>query len=155
MKMAAPMEIAISCENIEAMISFYTEVVGCEFVNIIEMSPEQAQHIPLARSGFRVARLQTDNGERIKLLEPIGTRASVPITEEVMLREHAFYITFIVKDIRSLLKQLKDQQVPMIGGYEAFEFRPGFFLAFARDPEGNVIEFNEYTDLAGYRSVQD
>ncbi len=151
MQMAAPLEIAISCQDLDRMVDFYTGILGCQVINVIDMPPEKAKAIPLARAGYRVARLQTTGGERIKLLEPVAQRATVPKTDEVMMREHAFYITFIVEDLDALLETLKAKGVPVLQGYEKVEARPGFFLAFATDPEGNVIELNQYADLASYR----
>ncbi len=151
MKMLAPLEIAISCNGLDRMIEFYTDILGCRVINVIDMPAEKARVIPLATAGYRVARLQTTNGERIKFLEPVAERTPVPKTDEVMMREHAFYITFIVDDLNALLQVLKSKNVPVLQGYKKVEARPGFFLAFATDPEGNVIEFNEYADLASYR----
>ena len=39
----------------------------------------------------------------------------------------------------------------LASGPRKVEVRPGVFLVFARDPEGNVLEFVEYTDLRAYR----
>lgn len=151
MKMVAPLEIAISCQNLDRMAEFYTDILGCRIINVVDMPHEKAKAIPLARAGYRVARLQTARGERIKLLEPAAQRIAVPETDEIMMREHAFYLTFIVEDIDALLETLKAKGVPVLQSYEKIEARPGFFLAFATDPEGNVIELNQYMDLAGYR----
>ena len=114
MKMAAPLEIAISCADLDRMVGFYTEVLGCRVVSVVEMPPEKAKALPLATAGYRVARLQTTGGERIKFLEPVAERQSVPHADEVMMREHAFYITFIVDDIDALLDELKARGVPII-----------------------------------------
>ncbi len=74
--------------------------------------------------------------------------ADVP---EVLLRESRSFPAFIVQDLDTLLETLEVAGVDMLTGHEKTEARPGFHLALAVDPEGNVIEFNEYADIASYR----
>ncbi|MFG0286120.1 MAG: VOC family protein, partial [Phycisphaerales bacterium JB039] len=152
---AAPLEIALSCADMDRMIDFYCGVLGCTLFDLVEVPSAVAKTVPLARAGYRVCRLQTTGGERIKFVEPRAPRAAVPPTDPkgggVMMREHAFYLTFIVEDLEALLRDLKAKGVELLDGGEPVEIRPGFFIAFARDPEGNVLEFNQYADLAGYR----
>jgi hypothetical protein len=38
-----------------------------------------------------------------------------------------------------------------VTGTKVVEVRPGTFLVFARDPEGNILEFVEYADVVAYR----
>ena len=153
--MAAPLEIAISCADMERMIAFYCDVLGCTLFDQVEVPPAVARTVPLARAGYRVCRLQTTSGERIKFVEPKQPRAAVPRADSaadgVMMREHAFYLTFIVEDLDALLEALRTKGVELMAGGGKTEIRRGFFIAFAHDPEGNVLEFNQYADLAGYR----
>jgi catechol 2,3-dioxygenase-like lactoylglutathione lyase family enzyme len=163
MQMAAPLEIAISCADMERMIAFYCDVLGCTLFDQVEVPPAVARTVPLARAGYRVCRLQTTSGERIKFVEPKQPRAAVPPSapgtdpesdpesDGVMMREHAFYLTFIVEDLDALLEALRTKGVELMAGGGKTEIRRGFFIAFAHDPEGNVLEFNQYADLAGYR----
>ena len=151
MDMAAPLEIAISCANLDRMVDFYTSMLGCAVINVIDMPAENAKGFPLATAGYRVARLQTSGGERIKFVEPVAERAAVPATDEVMMREHAFYITFIVHALDPVLETLAAHGISTLRDSGKVEVRPGFFIAFVADPEGNVIELNEYADLASYR----
>ena len=151
MDMAAPLEIGISCDDLDRMVRFYTDLIGCSLVNVIEVPAEKAKNTPFAKAGYRVARLQTPMGERIKFLEPVAERAPVANVPEVLLREGRFFLAFIVKDLDALLEKLEAAGVEMLTGYEKIEARPGFYLALGVDPEGNVIEFNEYADIASYR----
>ncbi|MGF1611867.1 MAG: VOC family protein [Kiloniellales bacterium] len=155
MQMAAPLEIAISCADMDRMIAFYCDVLGCTPFDQVEVPPAVARTVPLARAGYRVCRLQTTSGERIKFVEPKAPRAAVaktdPKADGVMMREHAFYLTFIVEDLDAALAKLQDKGVALLDGGKKVEIRPGFFIAFAHDPEGNVLEFNQYADLARYR----
>jgi hypothetical protein len=68
-----------------------------------------------------------------------------------LLRERAFFLTFIVEDLDQLLEALKSENVQTLTGYEKKEARPGFYLAFAVDPEGNVLELSQYDDVLSYR----
>ena len=38
-----------------------------------------------------------------------------------------------------------------MSGPEPIESRPGLFVVFLRDPEGNVVELVQYDDVAAYR----
>ncbi len=149
--MVAPLEIGISCDDLDRMVRFYTDLMGCSLVNVIDMPAEKAKNTPFAKAGYRVGRLQTPMGERIKFLEPVADRAPVADVPEVLLREGRFFLAFIVQDLDTLLETLEAAGVDMLTGYEKIEVRPGFHLALAVDPEGNVIEFNEYADIASYR----
>ncbi len=151
MKMAAPLEVGISCADLDRMIAFYCEMLDCSLIGVIDMPAEKARATPLAKEGYKVCRLQTPYGERIKFLQPDGERAAVPAAPEVLLREGAFFLTFIVADLDALLAKFDAAGVAMLTGYEKTEARPGLYLAFALDPEGNVIELVQYDDIASYR----
>jgi hypothetical protein len=50
-----------------------------------------------------------------------------------------------------MLDNLLDSGAEVMTGREVVEVRPGTFLVFARDPEGNILEFVEYADVFRYR----
>ncbi len=50
-----------------------------------------------------------------------------------------------------MLQRLKAAGADVMTGDEPVEVRPGVWLAFARDPEGNVLEFVQYDDVESYR----
>ncbi len=151
MRMRAPMEAGICCGDIEALIEFYVEVLGFGLVNVITVAADKAQEAALSPVGYRVARLQTPWGERIKLLQPDRPSAAPIAHEWILGQRNTTYLTFIVDDLAGLLARLAGRAA-MLTGDQRVEVRPGVWLAFARDPEGNILEFVEYDDIAGYRS---
>ena len=52
------------------MLKFYTEVVGLKKVANAETPPEMSRLARSAPNGYRIVRMQTPNGERIKLIQP-------------------------------------------------------------------------------------
>lgn len=151
MKMVAPLEVGICCRDIEALSRFYVDELGCVPIVVNEVGAERARTAHLSRDAYRVARLQTPWGERIKLLQSTTTPRSAEEVEWILDRQGATYLTFIVEDLEALVSRLQASRVQFVTGNEPVEIRPGVWLAFARDPEGNVLEFVEYEVLADYR----
>ena len=151
MHMTAPMEVGICCRDLDALLAFYVDVLGCSHVNTVAVPPEKSRPAGLAQDGYRVARLQTPWGERLKLLEPTRRPTSAVVADWLLDRQGATYLTFIVDDLDAMLERLRAADVATITGWSKVEVRPGTYLAFVRDPEGNVLEFVAYADLAAYR----
>lgn len=151
MRMAAPLEVGICCRNLEQLLVFYTDVLGLTLVNTVEVPAEKAAEAHLSDGAYRVARLQTDRGERIKLLQPAAPPAELQPASRILDRANTAYLTFIVPDLRSTLARLLEAGMAIDTGAEPVEVRDGTWLVFGRDPEGNVLEFVEYRDVADYR----
>lgn len=151
MKMMAPIEIGICCSDLDKLRKFYVDVLGCTPINEIEVPTEKSRPAALAESGYKVARLQTPWGERLKLLQPATAPENVPAKEWILNRRGLAYITFIVDDLKAIIARLKAAGVVFLTGTDRVEVRPGTFLSFIRDPEGNVLEFVEYSDIREYR----
>jgi hypothetical protein len=69
LKMVAPLEAGIICIGIDRMLDFYTNVLGLKLVADTQTSPEMSTRIGATPDGYRIVRLQTPNGERIKLVQ--------------------------------------------------------------------------------------
>jgi catechol 2,3-dioxygenase-like lactoylglutathione lyase family enzyme len=152
MKMTAPLEIGICCRDLDRLAAFYLEVLGCTAINDLEVPAEKAAPSALAGAAYRVARLQTPWGERLKLLQPsAAAEAPPPAARWILQRQGLAYVTFILDDLRTMLARLQAAGVEVLTGPEPVEVRPGTFLVFVRDPEGNVLEFVEYAEIAAYR----
>ena len=151
MTMTAPLEIGICCRDLDRLAGFYTDVLGCTLVNVVEVPVEKAPATALTDTSYRVARIQTPWGERIKLLQPARASEASEATTWILDRQNTVYVTFIVDDLKAMLERLKARGVDVLTGPEMVEVRPQTFLVFARDPEGNVLEFVEYGDIAAYR----
>jgi catechol 2,3-dioxygenase-like lactoylglutathione lyase family enzyme len=133
------------------MLNFYTEVLGLKFATDAEAFPEMSAKFGAAPNGFRIVRLQTPYGERIKLIQP---KKSLPTqnqkTEWVFERQGIAYLTFVIVDVKEVTTRLKKYGIELMSK-EPVEIREGITAIFACDPEGNFIEFVEYADLASYR----
>lgn len=153
-KMIAPIEIGICCIDLNNMRSFYEQALGCEFISEIRVGPEKAQQSSLSTHAYTVIRLQTSYGERIKLLKPDhSSKNEVSTTSNNFLLENKgiSYLTFIVANIEKSIQLFVEHGAQFLTGKEKVEVRDGVFLAFCRDPEGNVIELVQYKDITDYR----
>jgi catechol 2,3-dioxygenase-like lactoylglutathione lyase family enzyme len=151
LKMAAPLEPGIVCIDIDRMLSFYTEVLGLQFATDAEAFPEMSFRFKTGPHGFRIIRLQTSHGERIKLVQPRKiTLVQSAVPEWVFARKGICYLTFIVPDIHEVMVRLKEYKVKQMSE-EPVEIRKGITAIFVCDPEGNFLEFVEYENLQAYR----
>lgn len=152
MELVAPLEIGIVVEDLDRMTRFYCETLGLEYVSTFDVSPEKGAASSFCARGYRIVRLQVNTGERIKLVRP-GTPPRVfdGCSGEVLERRGPAFLTFIIRDLDSTIRQLDRCGVRILTGAEKFEIRDGVYLAFAEDPEGNYLELVEYEDLRTYR----
>jgi len=151
MKMLAPLEIGIACENLDRQVTFYTEVLGCTLIGHVDTPPEKSRQAGTCDTGYRVVRLQTPYGERIKFLQPGAPPVRADISAPLLSRRNAIYVTFIVDDLDTMLRRLKDAGCRFLSGPQKVEVRTGIDVVFARDPEDNVLEFVQFADVNAYR----
>jgi catechol 2,3-dioxygenase-like lactoylglutathione lyase family enzyme len=151
LRMATPIEPGIVCIDLDRMLQFYTEVLGLKFATDAEASAEMSSEFGTGPHGFRIIRLQTPYGERIKLIQPKKTVLKQnPVPEWVFERQGITYITFVIVDVQEVTQRLKKFGVELMSK-EPVPIRKGITAIFAKDPEGNFLEFVEYADLASYR----
>jgi len=151
MRMTAPLEVGLCCADLERLSKFYVDVLRCRRISVFDVPPDRAQQARLSDRGYRVARLQTPWGERIKLLEPRRAPASEAPGDWILAKRNAAYLTFIVRDLAIMLGRLQSSTASVLTGDEPIEVRPGVWLVFATDPEGNILEFVQYDDVENYR----
>ncbi len=151
LKMTTPLEVGIVCVNMDRMLTFYTGVLGLKFVNEAEATAEMSKKFGATPNGFKIVRLQTPAGERIKLLRPpkLQTRQSAT-SEYAFERQGTSYVTFVIADMQDVAKRLKTNGVKLMSP-DPVEIRKGVFALLAQDPEGNFVEFVEYPDVLAYR----
>ena len=151
LKMVSPLEPGIVCVDLERMLSFYTEVLGLKFATDAEASAEMSAEFGTGPHGFRIIRLQTPYGERIKLIQPkkVSLKQN-EVPKWVFERQGIAYITFVIVDVQEVALRLKKFGVELMSA-DPIEIRKGITAIFAKDPEGNFLEFVEYADLASYR----
>jgi catechol 2,3-dioxygenase-like lactoylglutathione lyase family enzyme len=150
LKMVVPLEPGIVCLDLDRMLEFYAGVLGLKVVSDAQATPEMSSRFRAAPDGFRIVRLQTPYGERIKLIQTTMHPKPEAPTEWVFERPGFAYLTFVIADIKEMVARLNESHVKLVNE-EPLEVRKGFLALFALDPEGNHLEFVEYQDPASYR----
>jgi len=149
--MTVPLEVGIAVRDLPLMRRFYEQVLGFAFVSEVAVPPAAATQAAMHQHGYTAVRLQTNRGERIKLLAPARPPAPAPAPEYILDKANASYLTFIVDDIQAVIDALAAAGVRLLTGPQRVEVRPGTWLAFCHDPEGNVLEIVQYDNIAAYR----
>jgi catechol 2,3-dioxygenase-like lactoylglutathione lyase family enzyme len=154
-KVSAAFEPAIVATRMAPMLAFYRDALGMRLFSLDEIPATQAASAGLSPQGYTIARLDTEGGDRLKIVVP----AVVPETgarRDHVLQRHGFsYLTFIVPDVRAVIAALAQAGAKLRTGNDPVAFRPGVVdLAFAEDPEGNCVEFVQRNDLAKYRPAR-
>ena len=149
--MIVPLEVGIAVRDLPRMRRFYEQVLGFAFVSEVAVPAASAVQAAMHAGGYTAVRLQTSYGERIKLLAPMQAPAPAATPEYILDKANATYLTFIVDDIQAAVDKLLAADVEFLTGPQRIEGRPGTYLAFCRDPEGNVLEIVQYADIAAYR----
>lgn len=150
MKLAAPLEVGICVEDLTVMREFYEEALGFVYVSTFDVAPALARDAGMSADGYRIVRLQTSTGERIKLAQPATGPRRLTAAQPVLERRSIAFLTFIVDDLLATMTRLQARGLELRAGPK-LEIRDGVYLAFAEDPEGNLLEFVEYDDVAAYR----
>jgi lactoylglutathione lyase len=151
LKMVSPLEPGIVCLDLDRMLAFYTDVLGLTFVSDAEATAEMSTMFGTSPNGFRIIRLQTPYGERIKLVQPKNVSPQPSqVRRWVFEGQGIAYLTFVVADVDEALGRLREFRVEVMSKGPV-EIRKGITAIFAKDPEGNFVEFVEYADLPSYR----
>jgi len=151
LNMKVPLEAGIVCQDIDRMLTFYVGALGLELVADADTTPEMSSRLGATPHGYRIVRLQTPYGERIKLVQPNQRPPKPnPLPDWLYERHGLSYITFVIEGINDVAEHLHQQGVKLLSA-EPIEVRKGVFALYSLDPEGNYIEFVEYPDIASYR----
>ena len=151
LNMIAPFEIGICVGDLATMIPFYRDVLGFKLISEIDVPADKSNDAGFTTSGYRIVRMQTNYGERIKLVQPVMTPGARGSGEEVLSNKGNVFLTFIVDDLKNTVSRVKATGAPMRTTGNIMEVRDGVFLSILDDPEGNHLEFVEYSDLNDYR----
>lgn len=151
-RMTAPLEVGLAVRDLKTMRAFYETALGLSFVSEIRVPGHKAEEAAMCREGYTVIRLQTQTGERIKLIAPDRVPEAQKQDGLILERAGASYLTFIVDDLKALLDRLVAHGATSMTGPERIEVRPGVWLAFVTDPEGHIVEVVQYDDVAAYRN---
>jgi lactoylglutathione lyase len=151
LKMTVPLEAGIVCHDIDRMLDFYIGVLGLQLVADAKTTPEMSKFLGATPYGYRIVRLQTPYGERIKFVQPDEHAPTPNAVPEWVFERHGFaYLTFVITDMQGVVAHLKEHGVKTLSE-QPNEVRKGVFALYALDPEGNYVEFVEYPDVASYR----
>lgn len=151
LKMLTPLEPGIVCKDIDRMLDFYVSVIGLKLVSDAETPADLSERFGTTPHGYRIVRLQTPYGERIKFVQPKQNAPEPEARPKWIYDRHGLsYLTFVIPDINEAIAHLSSQKV-VFASEEAVEVRPGVLGIFFLDPEENFVEFVEYPDIASYR----
>jgi catechol 2,3-dioxygenase-like lactoylglutathione lyase family enzyme len=151
LKMTAPLEVAVSVKDMDKMLLFYIDVLGLKKVSDAKVPPEMTTKVGQTTHGLRVVRLATPYGEWIRLIQTGQPPKPGEVPKYVFDRHGLVYVSFLVTDIDGILQRLKENGATLQSGDKKIEVRPGLFVVYALDPEGNFIEFLEVPDVSSYR----
>lgn len=150
LKMCAPLEPGIVCFDMDRMLGFYVGVLGLELVADNQADPEIGRRIHISPHGYRIVRLQTSYGERIKLIQSNVEPKAHPEFDYVYECHGLAYLTFIVTNMAEILPTLEREGIAILSD-GIVEVRPGVLALFIKDPEGNFVEIVDYPDITSYR----
>ena len=151
LKMIAPFEMGICVDDLENMIAFYGDVLGFKLISKIDVPADKSNEAGFTSSGYTIVRMQTNYGERIKLVRPMTSPNPRTSGKEVLSKKGNVFLTFIVEDLKLTVSRIKDADAPIRTEGSIMEVRDGVFLSIIDDPEGNHLEFVEYSDITNYR----
>lgn len=149
----APLEVGFVVSDIDAMLRFYRDVLGFAMLTDITMPATTSRAAGLAPDGYRVVRLASHRGDRLKLARPSSPGEPAPATDYMMQPRGGAYVTFIVDDLPALHERLR-QADTRIASDGIVDLRPGVTMMLATDPEHNWLEFVHYEDLAAYQTLR-
>jgi len=151
LKMIAPFEMGICVDDLENMIAFYGDVLGFKLISKIDVPADKSNEAGFTSGGYTIVRMQTNYGERIKLVRPMTSPNPRTSGKEVLSKKGNVFLTFIVEDLKLTVSRIKDADAPIRTQGSIMEVRDGVFLSIIDDPEGNHLEFVEYSDITNYR----
>lgn len=138
----APIEPGLVCVEIERMIEFYSGVLGLRLFSDAETSPAKSAQFGATPDGYRIVRLETALGQKLKLVQPKVAPARNPLPPWVFERQGIAYITFVVADLEEVVAQLRQHGVRIVS-QGIVEIRERIFAIYTLDPEDNYVEFIE------------
>lgn len=145
MRMTSPLEVGVAAREIEVLVRFYADALGCTEAMRTEIPDVITQPAGLATGVLTFVWLQTPNGERIKILGP-ATESAEPGTT-LSTRTGISYLTFYVDSIDETLDAAVRAGATVISDPAPVTAGPGVQIVFLRDPEGNAFELVQNDSL--------
>jgi catechol 2,3-dioxygenase-like lactoylglutathione lyase family enzyme len=151
MKQTAPIEAGIAVADLERMVAFYTQALGCREVRRADIPAALSRGIALAPNGYVCVWLKTPGGETIKLMRPPEAPAASGAPPLLTARRGIAYLTFYCEAIRDVLARAEAAGATLRSERALIAEGSAVKLCFFADPEGNVVELVEPQDLASFR----
>src|SRR3546814_4079170 len=107
--MTSPLEVGIACRDLVRLRHFYEQVLGFAFISQYQVPADKSAESGLSEGGYTVVRLQTSNGERIKLLAPVKPVPAHEPAAFILDKPNAAYLTFIIEDINAAIARLAQE----------------------------------------------
>jgi catechol 2,3-dioxygenase-like lactoylglutathione lyase family enzyme len=143
MQQIAPMEVGLVVRDLDRMLSFYTQALGCSEVRRADIPAALSQAIRTAANGYVNVWLRSPNGEVIKLVRPPELPAHVQAATFSSERTGFAYLTFYCSDLEATLAKAIEQGARERSDPSTRSGSIGVKLVFFEDPEGNVVELVE------------
>jgi lactoylglutathione lyase len=106
LKMTAPLEVAISVNDMDKMLKFNVEILGLKKVTDATVPPEITTKVGQTAHGLRIVRLATPYGEWIRFIQTGKPPKPGEVPQYVFDRQGLVYVSFLVTDIDSIVKRL-------------------------------------------------
>lgn len=143
MKQLQPMEVGIVVADLDRMLDFYREVLGCEEQRRSDIPENLSRGIRTAAHGYINVWLRTPGGEVIKLVKPPAAPALMRAAEFSADRSGLAYLTFYCTGCEAVLARALARGAVIRSEDWTRSGAMGLKLVFFEDPEGNVIELVE------------
>lgn len=151
--MVLPFEFGLCVADLDRMVAFYVDVLGCHEAGRATLPADATRAIGLADGDVEIVWLQTQWGERIKLLRPESAPApiDVPAAANLTATQGVAYLTFCVDDLEERTARAEALGAARLTAQFVTDNRRGQRISFFRDPEGTVVELVERDDPFAYR----
>jgi catechol 2,3-dioxygenase-like lactoylglutathione lyase family enzyme len=149
LQLSAPLEIGFCTRDLASAMRFWQGTLGLEEVSRIATSAAAAIRSGIGTADYTVVRLQLPTGERVKIFAPSTPAAAAAVNTTPLSRVGFAFLTLIVEDLDQVLGMLT--AAGFAARQPASELRPGVHVALVDDPDGNVVELVQYSDITAYR----
>jgi catechol 2,3-dioxygenase-like lactoylglutathione lyase family enzyme len=120
------LDLGVLVSDIQASLNFYQNILGLQFV----------ENVPLAFGMMHRLRFGTSD---FKLIDPksVPPAGAAGLVNQLGYR----YVTFVIENLSEVCAELSKKGVEF--AVPERESRPGVRIAMVKDPDGNIVEFEQ------------